>query len=125
VLQAGRVEPVGIVFQQQVAEAVDAAQRRAQVVGNGIAEALQFPERGLQVARALPHPVFQNGVQVADFLLGVPALGDVLAQSGEKIDPAGLVAQGQHVVAHPAHPAVRADDAEVDRIHALQIAQVG
>src|SRR5260370_39578494 len=35
------IEPLGIVFEQGYAETIDAAQRRAQVVGDGVGECFQ------------------------------------------------------------------------------------
>ena len=69
----------GQVFLQQFHEAKDMAQRRAQIVGDGITERLQLLVGGLQLRRAFDDALLQFGVQLANFLFGRLALGDVRA----------------------------------------------
>ena len=60
------VELVAVVLEQRLAEAVDAAQRRAQVVGDRIAERLELLVGGLQLGRALDDPLLELGVEPPD-----------------------------------------------------------
>ncbi len=56
-----------VVFQQDVREAVDGAQRRAQVVRNRIGKRLQFLVGRFQLRRALGDALFQFLIELADF----------------------------------------------------------
>ena len=55
------------------------AQRRAQIVGDGVAERLQFLVGGLQLRRAFDDALLQFDIQLVDFLLHRFALSDVRA----------------------------------------------
>src|ERR1035437_10350500 len=67
----------GQVFSQQFHEAQDMAQRRAQIVRDGITERLQLLVGGLQLRRAFDDALLQFRIEPADFILRVFALGDV------------------------------------------------
>ena len=62
------VELAGIVFGKCEAPAVDAAQRRAQVVRDRIGKRFQFLVGGFELSGALTNPLFQLGVELADLL---------------------------------------------------------
>ena len=62
---------------EQFTEAKDMAQRRAQLVGAGITEGLQFRVGRLQFRRAFDDVLFEAFVEPADFILRALALGDV------------------------------------------------
>ena len=64
------VELVGIVFEHHARESVHSAKRGAQVMGDGITEGLQLLVGGEQLGGA----VLKIGIELADFLLGAPAL---------------------------------------------------
>src|SRR5437773_1971898 len=68
------------VLQERLAEAVDGTQRRAQVVGHGVAERLELSVRIFQLRGSLLHASFQLCVQPEDFLLGAIMLGDLAAK---------------------------------------------
>ena len=84
-LPARRVEQLGAVLEQRLAEAVDRAQRRAQIVRHRIAEVFQIGIGRLELSGALDDALLQFGVELADFLFGTFALGDILDRS-MKID---------------------------------------
>ena len=64
-----RIKLAGVALQQHLAEPANAAERRAQIVGDGVGEGLQLLVGRLQLRRALLHPPLQLGVQPADFQL--------------------------------------------------------
>ena len=70
------VELRGVLLQQDLAESVDRAQRRAQVVGHGIGERFQFAVGHFQFVRALGHATLEILVQAAQFFLLALALGE-------------------------------------------------
>ena len=70
IVPAGRIELFGVGgLQQQPAEAFDAAQRRAQVVGQGGAERVELARGGLELQRAVEQTLFQLGVARVQRLL--------------------------------------------------------
>ncbi|PJI52906.1 hypothetical protein CTI14_35690, partial [Methylobacterium radiotolerans] len=68
---------------QQVREAQDVPQRRAQVVADGVGVRLEFLVHVAQLRGAFAHAVFQVGVQRLEFGLHALAFGDVLAGGHE------------------------------------------
>ena len=79
------------VFLQQFHETHDMAQRRAQIVGDGITERLQFLVGGLQLRRALGDALLQFRVETADFLFRLFALRDVADVALNHFSVAGLI----------------------------------
>src|ERR1019366_8421492 len=71
------IELVGAVFEQGQAPAVDAAQRRAQVVRYRIGERLQFLVDGFELNRAVAHALVEFGVEPAHSLLRLLTRGDI------------------------------------------------
>ena len=82
-------DDVTVAFQHREAEAVDGAQRRAQVVRHGVDELLQLPVGRVQLARALGDAALQAGVERPDLLLGALQLADV-AGGGEHAGDAAV-----------------------------------
>ena len=62
---------VAVVLEQRLAEAVDAAQRRAQVVRDRVAERLQLLVGRFELGGALAHALLELRVEPPDFLLGL------------------------------------------------------
>ena len=94
------------VFLQQFHEAQDMAQRRAQIVGDGITERFQFLVGGLQLRRAFDNALLQLVVQLADFLLGRLAFGDVGADGHVLARFALIIEEGHDGRIHPVKGAV-------------------
>ena len=67
------------------------AQRRAQIVGDGITERLQFLVGGLQFRRAFGNPLLQLRVEIADLFLHPFALRDVADVALDHVAVAGLI----------------------------------
>ena len=65
------------VLSQQFHEAHDMAQRRPQIVGDGVAERLQLSVRRFQFGGTLSDAPFQFRIQPPDFLLRLLTIGDV------------------------------------------------
>jgi hypothetical protein len=74
------VEALSVLLQQRFAEAVDAAQRRAQVVRDRGAEGFQLPVYRRQLRRPLPHTLLQFFGESANLLRRSLALGDLSAR---------------------------------------------
>src|SRR3989442_1223882 len=68
------------IVDQRLAEPVDRAQRRAQVVGHRIGERLELPVGHLQLRGALVHPVLELRVEAQDLALGAAALLGLLRE---------------------------------------------
>ncbi len=64
-----RIQLIGVILQQQTAVAVDAPQRRLQIVGDGVGERLQLLIRRLQRRRPLGHPLLQHLGVALDLLV--------------------------------------------------------
>src|SRR5712692_10036340 len=79
-LLAVRVELVGIVLEQSLAEAVDASERGAKVVSNRVAEGLELAVRGFRSVLRAGH-----GFALARKLDVRPYAGEKLAR-GERLD---------------------------------------
>src|SRR5581483_12464833 len=73
-------EPVEVVLEQGLAEAVDGPQRRPQVVGDGVAEGLKLPVHGDELGVAAGEVL----VQQADAVLRPLPLGDVADDAGDE-----------------------------------------
>ena len=86
------VEPVAVILEEDPAEAVQAAQRRAQVVRDGIGEGFQLGHGGLQVGGARLDTPLQRGVEFADLAFAQVALGDIPDDAAESQGPARIVA---------------------------------
>ena len=71
-----------------------------------ISKGLQFPVRHLKLEGTQQHPRFEIGVQAEDFLLLLPALGDVALDRHPMGELAGLAGDGRYVGFQPAFPAV-------------------
>ena len=91
VLQRLAVFATGAALRHQAGEAVDAAQRPAQVVRDGIAERLQVLDHRRELGRAPGDALFQDLVQTLALLLGAALLGDVLLDGDVMDDFAGVV----------------------------------
>ena len=76
-----RVELVAVGIEEHVGEAVHAAQRGAEVVGDGVAESLELAARGLG-----------DVLRLREGLLGLPARGDVANHLRRADQAAGRVA---------------------------------
>lgn len=87
VMAALGVELRFLLLDQQLREAVNRPQGRAQVVGNGIREVFEFLGGGFELGGAGGDALFEMGVELADFLLGPLAVRDV---AGDALHPAGL-----------------------------------
>ena len=83
------VEPVAVVLQQREAEAVERAQRRAQVVRHGVAEGLELGVGGLERVRALAHAALEAPVQRLELALGLAARGLLAAGLHGEADVGG------------------------------------
>ena len=89
-------------FGEDAREAVDRAQRRAQVVRHRVGEGLQLAHRGLELGGARAHPRLELLVEVAQAEFGDLARGDVVDGAG---DPALLAAAVAQRAAGDPHPA--------------------
>ena len=69
-----------MVLQQRLAETVHGAQRRPQIVRDGVGKALQFGIGGAQFGGALHDAQFKLGVEATNLLFCPPPLGDVTGQ---------------------------------------------
>ena len=78
VVLPGRVEAVGVAFAEDPAEALDRAQRRAQVVRHAVGEGFQFAVGLAELARARGHAGLQRPVERLHRILGAHALGHVV-----------------------------------------------
>ena len=79
------------VVEDHLGQPVNGAQGGAEIVGNGVAESLEFLVGGLQLDGALGDALLELGVQMSDFLLGGLAVGDVGADAENFADVAVLV----------------------------------
>ena len=95
---AGKV--VGKIVDQRLAEPVDRAQRRAQVVGHRIGEGLELPVGRLQLRGAVAHPVLELRVEAQDLPFGAAALLGLLRELrvGRLQLPGAPIDLRQHVV---------------------------
>jgi len=91
----------GVFIQHNVGEAVHGAQRRAQVVGDGIAERFQLLVGLFELGRALDDPLLEFGVESPDILLGLFAVGDVRADGDVLARLAVLVQKRNDCCVHP------------------------
>ena len=66
---------------QELRESIDVAERRAQVVRDGIGERLQLLVGGLQLRRAVSNALFQLFVQAPEFFLDPLTFRDVTRRS--------------------------------------------
>ena len=76
-LQAVGIEPLGVVVPQGVDEAVNPAQGRLQIMGHRGVEHLQVVVEGVELDRAVPHALFQVGMEPVDLGFGLLAHGNV------------------------------------------------
>ena len=76
VVQRFLVEQVAVIFQQGLAKALDAAQRGAQVVRDGIRERFQLAVGGGQLLGALQDAPFQSLVELGDLGFDQAAVRD-------------------------------------------------
>ncbi len=98
---------------EHAGEAVDRAQRGAQVVGDGVAESLEFAHGGFELRGPLPDPQLELGGQPAQLVLGTLALGYV-PERGER---RGLAFPVDRDDAHLCRPRGRAgDDVDLARL---------
>src|ERR1039458_10592466 len=74
------VQPIGVVLEQYLAEAIDVLQWRTQVVGDRIAEGFQFFVGGFQFGGAL----FELLIQTRNLLFGLLTLADVTNGAGNQ-----------------------------------------
>src|SRR5215210_6250048 len=68
---------------EHLREAANVPKRRSEIVGDRVVERLQFPVDLFQLSGALPDPVLQFFVELADLLLRVLTLGDILVYQGD------------------------------------------
>ena len=78
VISAGIVEPIRILLFKQAGKSVNRPQRRAQVVGNRIAECFKLLDDRFQNLGTLNYPTLQCLVQCANFLFHHHLLGNVV-----------------------------------------------
>ena len=90
------VQVVAVVGAEDGAVAFDGAQRRAQVVGDRIAEGFELVEGCAQLRGALGHPPFEFKVEALDGLFGKLAFGQV----GAHADDVGLAVQEHPAADH-------------------------
>src|SRR5207247_5582739 len=76
-LQDFRIKPAGAVLEQGFDEAVDLAQRRAQIMGDRVVERLLFFINGFELNGALPDASLQFGIELMDCCFGLLARGNV------------------------------------------------
>ena len=88
----------------------DLAQRRAQVVRDGVREALQLIVCGLELLGALLHPVFQLGVQVLLQVLGLADFRQIVDQASKAQHVPGGITQRRDQRVRPEAAAVLARD---------------
>ena len=66
-----------VLVDEHLAETVDTAQRRAQIVCHGVTERFELAIRLLKRGRSLHHSLFELCVQLLDLLELLPTLGDI------------------------------------------------
>ena len=86
---------VSVVLRQRLGESVDVSPRRAQVVGDRIAECFERVVHRFKFGGAVGDALLEFGIEQADFLLGSFALGDVSGNADEPDDFSGAVAMGR------------------------------
>ena len=92
---AFRVERGGILVEEDLAEGVDRAQRRPQVVGDRVAERLELRVGGGERGGTSAHTLLQLGVEGTDLLLGRLAHADVADGRGDE-DALGALERAEH-----------------------------
>ena len=80
-----RVEPGAAVLEQELGEAADVPDRRAQVVGDGVEQRLQLGGRAAQRRAALGHPPLQLGALLRQ-LLAQPGVLDRDRERGRDLE---------------------------------------
>ncbi len=90
-----QVTPIGFIqvgsgtFLQHLREAVEVAQWRAQVVGDGVGERFQLLVGLFQLGRALHHPTLEGLIELPDFFFCPLAFGNVAQVTREHRRPTG------------------------------------
>ena len=77
-LPAFRINPVALRFQRQVREPVDAAQGRAQIMGDGVRKCFEIRVGALELHGALVHALFKLRIRFLQRLARCVALGEVV-----------------------------------------------
>src|SRR5258706_1435833 len=113
VVERLRLEDVSVVLDERLREAVDALERRPQVVRHGVAERRELTVRGLELRGALRDTALQPLVQRADLTLDALPLGDVAEDAAEE-RPVLATPRGQREL-HQELPAVLPKPRELDR----------
>ena len=90
---AGRIQLGAVVLHEHIRPAVNAAQRRAQVVADRVGKTLQLSVDGFEVGGAFADALLQFGVEFLDFRFRLLALGDV-ADAALDILPAVALIDG-------------------------------
>jgi len=71
---------------EQADKSVDVAQRRAQVVRDGVGKGFEFPVRQLQLSGALDNALFEFLIELANLFFGVLAVGDIKNRPDQAAD---------------------------------------
>ena len=101
-------------FHQHLHIAVDVAQRRPQIVGNGIRECFQLLVRCFELGCALADALFQLGIKPANLAFGLDPFGDVAdGHHGQQRLPVSIMDQSASVAENALPASARTPDAEI------------